>query len=512
MLGWQSWFDSQPIVEFRSYRCMADCHLCNDKQRGKGKHMNQTKQSKEIKPVFSKRIIALLIAIIMVVTAMPIWAQAPAAAPVMEISPWAYKILNEGEKYGIYPQSWYTDKFQKPTSEERIAILMKATEAKLSEMGVAKRTDFKALNLKAVGEKGLTRGAMVEQLYNVMAVYDGETGVSALDYMTKRGILKGSGRGFDLESPCTNEQAVAMSVRGIQYLFENFNVGSKGLAWKVTNKGNTIYLLGSIHLAETKIYPFNQSLLKAFESSDQLLVEANILNPQNGMQEFLAKAMFQDKTRLKDVISPALYADVLKVLEKYKLPLDVYSQFKPWTLASEFSSMSITGSATAEEKAQAAGLGIDVYFLLNAMLSAKPVVELEGMAYQASLFDGLSKDFQEQYLSASVTQLLNPTATTATDSQALFKDWLKLWAAGDKENFKKSFVSASKEEAGGSDELSKMLFGKRDQDMTDKVVKLLESPDKKTSFMVVGSGHFIQEQSILDLLKAKGYTVENFYK
>ncbi len=527
MLGWQSWFDRQTAVKIRSYRCMADCRFCNEKQRGKGKQMNQTKQIKEIKPVLSKRIIALLIALIMVVTAMPLWAQAseaqttpaaketlaPAQESVMEVSPWAYNILIEGENYGIFPQTWYSDMFQKPASAESIAILMKATEAKLSEMGVAKRTDFKALTFKVVGVKGLTRGAMVEQLYNIMAIYDGETGVSPVDYMTKRGILKGSGRGLDLELPCTSEQAVAMSVRGIQYLFENFNAGSKGLAWKVSNKGNTVYLLGSIHLAETKIYPINQSLLKAFESSDQLLVEADVLNSQNE-EASLAMLMFQDKTRLKDVISTMLYNDVLKVFEKYDMSADDYTQFKPWALALKFSGMAMisSNSNAVQETAQAADHGIDVYFLLNAMLSGKPVVELEDMAYQASLFEGLSKDFQEKHLSASVTQLLNPTGTTATDSQALFKEYLKHWSAGDKVNFKKSFLSSFTEEAGGSDELSKMRFGKRDQDMTDKVVKLLESPDKKTSFMVVGSGHFIQEQSILDLLKAKGYTVENFYK
>ena len=43
--------------------------------------------------------------------------------------------------------------------------------------------------------------------------------------------------------------------------------------YKITNTDNnsTIYLLGSIHAAEESIYPLNDTIMSAYESSDYLL-------------------------------------------------------------------------------------------------------------------------------------------------------------------------------------------------------------------------------------------------
>ena len=57
-----------------------------------------------------------------------------------------------------------------------------------------------------------------------------------------------------------------------------------------------------------------------------------------------------------------------------------------------------------------------------------------------------------------------------------------------------------------------MLLGERDINMAEKISSLLESEEKGTSFIVVGAGHFLTEESILYHLEQKGYKVENFYE
>ncbi|UKS27336.1 TraB/GumN family protein [Paenibacillus sp. HWE-109] len=48
---------------------------------------------------------------------------------------------------------------------------------------------------------------------------------------------------------------------------------SRGFLWKVENKGNTVYLLGSIHYVLEGMYPLRREIEKAFQAADYLGVE-----------------------------------------------------------------------------------------------------------------------------------------------------------------------------------------------------------------------------------------------
>src|SRR5688572_17338730 len=46
--------------------------------------------------------------------------------------------------------------------------------------------------------------------------------------------------------------------------------------WKATSKTNTVYLLGSIHVATEDMYPLPDEILKAFAASKALAVEVDL--------------------------------------------------------------------------------------------------------------------------------------------------------------------------------------------------------------------------------------------
>ena len=53
-----------------------------------------------------------------------------------------------------------------------------------------------------------------------------------------------------------------------------------------------------------------------------------------------------------------------------------------------------------------------------------------------------------------------------------------------------------------------MLFGERDKNMAQKLTTILEQKEKKTYFVVVGSGHLALKGSVVDRLKEKGFKVD----
>lgn len=426
-----------------------------------------------------------------------------------QVSGWSIGILNEGEKYGIYPMEWYTDGFQGGITEDKLNILLTNVDAKLGELNLDKNQVFTPI----VYEKDGTRGSVLVALYNSVASYKlpdelGNNQESAIEYMQKRSILNGTNKGLDLGASCTVEQAAVFASRLIEDTYNAVGAGSKGLIWEVKHGGNTIYLLGSIHAGDTSLYPMHKNMKDAFEASDVLIVEANVLDPQ-GTEELMKIGMYADGTKLQDHVPEETYAQYTEFLGQMGLPTDVFDGFKPWFAGLQLAVMAGTDSDSLQEAAESAALGIDMYFLTNSMLTGKPVAELEGMIYQANLFDGLSQEMQEHFFKQSLDIALNPDSEAALESGKLFHSWLEQWYAGDVDGFASSYVAQME---GEQSEIDEMLLGKRDENMANKLAELLEKEDEATYFVVVGALHLVTEGMVVDQLKDKGYAVRGFWE
>lgn len=346
-------------------------------------------------------------------------------------------------------------------------------------------------------------------LFNVIVEYKITSEDNPITYFQERGIILGTNNGLDLDKPCTTEQAVIFSTRLIENVYNQYDGGGKGFVWKVENDGNTIYLLGSIHIGNSMVYPLNQRLKKAFNESDALIVEANLFDQSGGIEYFVQKATYQDGTVLKDNVNEHTYNKLLKVFEKFGIPENTYSIYKVWSVANDMNVFSISKSQSMDNAAQSANLGIDIYFLSNALMNQKPIIELEGMKFQADLFDGLSKETQEEYLNSIIDGILNPDEDKAKEPAKLIEEWLLQWSSGDIEGFKDSYAKTeNKESDTEADEFADMLFGERDKHMAEKIMEMLKSEKKTTYFVVVGAGHFVVEDTIIDQLTENGYNVE----
>ncbi|WP_019420885.1 hypothetical protein [Paenibacillus sp. OSY-SE] len=169
--------------------------------------------------------------------------QAPAAAT--QLSKWSLGVLNEGEKYGVFPIAWYYDGFQEQISQDKLQSLLEATSNKLASLGLKVKSNLSSQTFKT----DITREIVMNSLYNVLAQYklpetleiDKQT---PLDYLQKRGIVTGTGNGLELEKSCTVEQAAVIASRLIKDTYAAVGGGAKGLLWKVSNGNNTLYLLG----------------------------------------------------------------------------------------------------------------------------------------------------------------------------------------------------------------------------------------------------------------------------
>ncbi len=454
-----------------------------------------------------KMLSAILSLALVLCLGMPALAAEPEAA--QEPAPWTYEYLADTYALGLMDDG-YGKYIQSPITQDQLTAMTDIVSDKLALLGLPQRgADDDALVIDT------TRGGVMNALYQVCADYQME-GIDegVIPFLRELGVVKGINEAgdLDLEQPCTYQEAMVMSVRLVLAVYDRADAGSQGLLWKVTNGENTLYLLGTVHVDRSNVYPFHKSLRAALASAQTVIFELDF-NDQEGLAEFAAMQTYSDGTTLKDHISPELYASTVQVFADLGMSEEAVAAYKPWALANSLMSL-----ATQDETTTGAPMAIDLYLNSAAVNAGKQIDAVETYAFQCSIFDTLSPEYQEAYLAGYVNLALIDDTLEMTEEQKKelqeameyqekqMDAMMETWKAGDAAAFEESFDKAAVLES--TDELNSRLFTDRDPNMIEYAAKLLEREGENTFFLAVGAGHMVDPGGIVGGLRALGYTVE----
>ena len=454
-----------------------------------------------------KMLSAILSLALVLCLGMPALAAEPEAA--QEPAPWTYEYLADTYALGLMDDG-YGKYIQSPITQDQLTAMTDIVSDKLALLGLPQRgADDDALVIDT------TRGGVMNALYQVCADYQME-GIDegTISFLRELGVVKGVNEAgdLDLEQPCTYQEAMVMSVRLVLAVYDRADAGSQGLLWKVTNGKNTLYLLGTVHVDRSNVYPFHKSLRAALASAQTVIFELDF-NDQEGLAEFAAMQTYSDGTTLKDHISPELYASTVQVFADLGMSEEAVAAYKPWALAN-----SLMGLSTQDETTTGAPMAIDLYLNSAAVNAGKQIDAVETYAFQGGIFDTLSPEYQEAYLAGYVNLALIDDTLEMTEEQKKelqeameyqekqMDAMMETWKAGDAAAFEESFDKAAVLES--TDELNSRLFTDRDPNMIEYAAKLLEREGENTFFLAVGAGHMVDPGGIVGGLRALGYTVE----
>ncbi len=437
---------------------------------------------------------------------------------------WYLTDLLEGDNYGIYPLSWYEDGTMEAnvTKDTMSVIVNEMFEKVLTIKGAKKLTKIDPVltNDMTVEDVLKTYYVVVSNLKNYSSVGLEENKTGAIAYMKAHGIYQEE---TALKDVCTVEIACAYATRIINYMFNALGEASKGFLWTVKDSDTTIYLLGSIHVASSNIHPFSNELKNLYLDSDQLVVEVNLYD-QQGIADYTALVAYTDGTTLKDHVSDETYQAVLQAAEQAGISKDLIVCYKPWYLQTVFLNLSLASDDSSEELNGSSG--IDVYFMNNNLFRDLPIEEVEGYLKQGKILDSFSAELQEYLLYSTLVSMNQSTSGGEENaSQAQLNEWLADWKAGDVTAFTESYGKdsiVSEDQFPGTAEEYKAyatlmaeytdkLFTQRDKAMAEYIDGLLKENGDKTFFMVVGSGHYTGDTSVITALRDMGYTVTYAY-
>jgi uncharacterized protein YbaP (TraB family) len=272
---------------------------------------------------------------------------------------------------------------------------------------------------------------------------------------------------------------------------EGRSTSQKSFLWKIQSKTSTVYVLGSLHYSKKEIYPLNERIEKAFRESEILVVEADVNDmKKTDIQKLMDRAFYPENDTLEKHVSREIYERAVKETSGLGIPVGLLNRQKPW-----FLSMTLVALESLKLGFDP-NLGIDKHFLSKAE-GTKKILELEGLDYQLDLLSGFSDADQELLL----LHTLNDLRIFEQELEKLTQAWM----TGDTKMMEPILTRSVSEDKRLSSIFEKVVY-ERNRKMASRIEDFLQT--KESYFLIVGAGHLVGDRGIIEILRGRGYLVE----
>jgi len=266
----------------------------------------------------------------------------------------------------------------------------------------------------------------------------------------------------------------------------------KNFLWKVQGNGGTVFLFGSLHLAKADTYPLARQIEESFDASATLALEADPTAAMGSemQQRMVVSALYTGNDTIRQHLSQGTYDLASRELARVGLPIEQFAKSKPWLLAMTIEVLELQQLGYSPE------YGIDLYFAGKAH-GKKKIVELESFDSQINLLNGFSDREQELFLLSTIKDM----GTIRDDMDGL----MRAWRTGDTKSMEQ-FVTRSLTDYPDTKSIFEKLYYQRNREMAGRIGQFLKGGER--CFAVVGAAHLVGKEGIIEILKRKGYRVE----
>ena len=256
-------------------------------------------------------------------------------------------------------------------------------------------------------------------------------------------------------------------------------LNEKSLLWEISGNGlsKSSYLYGTIHMICGNDYFLSDKTKKAFEATDNLVLEVNLADPKeiSSAQQFI-----YGKEPLSKTLSPQQLNDLDVLLQK-RTGMTVKQVDK-------FSIMAVMSLITMKSFGCADIKMYEMEFIEMAKSSSKSIAGFETLQAQ--------NDFlSSAYTDAEVITMLQ--GSNDDDAKKLVQNYIQ-------ENLPEIYKGLTASKA-MNEKTRKVLLDVRNENW---IVKMPNIMKEKSTFFAVGAGHLLGEQGVINLLRKKGYTVK----
>jgi uncharacterized protein YbaP (TraB family) len=284
---------------------------------------------------------------------------------------------------------------------------------------------------------------------------------------------------------------IAVLTLGLQFPAEGIaGGGKKHFLWKVSSDTNTVYIMGSLHLLRKEDYPLPKAFEDAYQDSEVLVFEVDpgTLNTPETVRMMLSKATLGKDVTLDQVISEDTYGKTKRKLNLLGADILMYQKSKPWFVAVTLGFLKLKSIGLDPSD------GVDMYYYDKAVEDGKEIEGLETAEFQVDMLARAGEENEDAYLLQTLEDL------DLMDDE--LHEMLDSWSKGNAARFQKAMFKSYKDYP----EVFDSLLVERNKNWLPQVEKLIGQDEDY--LVIVGSGHLVGKDGLINLLSEKGYEIE----
>ena len=256
--------------------------------------------------------------------------------------------------------------------------------------------------------------------------------------------------------------------------------------YAIESGGNTVYLLGSVHVLRDGDLPLPEHIEAAYADAEQLVFEIDpaSMNSSAAGAALAMRAMFQDGRRLQDVLTKQTWGELSAYASERKLDLNGFAMMEPWFVSLTLLSQELVKHGFRPDQ------GVEHHLGGRAGTDQKGIGALETVDEQFDLFDRLPIATQEQQL----LQFLDESGEVKPQLDRL----IDAWRDGRIESLEGELMDSFKEYP----DLYESLIVNRNRNWVPRIEALIGKDEDY--LVVVGAFHLVGKDSVLHMLRERG--------
>ncbi|OGP67920.1 MAG: hypothetical protein A2W27_03325 [Deltaproteobacteria bacterium RBG_16_44_11] len=277
-------------------------------------------------------------------------------------------------------------------------------------------------------------------------------------------------------------------------LFTASGVQAESSVWAARSSRATVYLAGSVHMLRASDYPLPAEFFTAYQDSRKIVFEVppGEMEGPEYMGKLLSEAIYNDGTTLKEHITSEAFAKAERFCRERNYPMAQYQFFKPTFFVMTLTVLEMNKIGADPQK------GVDYFFKNKAMDDGKATGSLETMDQQISILASVDASVGSDQILQAIDEL--------GQIEVMLGEHLAAWRNGDESKMEELYIKGLKRYP--------KLYQTLIVDRNNKWVRDIEGylNGSGNTMVVVGAAHLAGTDSVINLLRKRGYKVIKLQK
>jgi uncharacterized protein YbaP (TraB family) len=271
--------------------------------------------------------------------------------------------------------------------------------------------------------------------------------------------------------------------------FISLNAFAASSVWKVSKGSEYIYIGGTVHILPPSEFPLPKEFDQAYNTSDSIVLEAKLpdANDSAFQMKMMREMSYSNGKTIGDFLSNSTKDKLSQYIATLGVDLVMFEHIKPGFLVSMLAMLEA-------QKSGLSGEGVDIFYSKKAKKDNKKIAYFESAEFQMNMIASMGEGNEEIFIKSNLEQM--------TDFKVMFTDLINAWRIGDDTQLNKLAIEPMQEDI---NTLNTLLID-RNKTWIKAISKMFTNKEKE--FVLVGVAHLVGDDSVLALLKAKGYRVE----